>query len=463
MKNTISSVYIKVATLLGGYFAVLSAVRAFSNGFCNTVSRLIGPWHPGLAFSFALFIICAALLGMSIWFSKAKRKPRVDFALLAMGALCVVLLCFYYILYMDLAFAYVPARFTHVLPSAVFLLMLSLIAYVAGMVLFMEAIARLRDKTLVVTLYWLQFFKCNPINKPPGFVMLCLLAGTNFFLFLICPMRAVAGQLSLPGVLAALFLLAALSYFCTFVLSLSKGFELLNEEKLRAERFKSELITNVSHDIRTPLTSIINYVDLLKALPLEHEKLHGYLGVLDKKSARLKLLISDLMEASKASTGNLPVNIEQINLSEIVGQVAGEYDDSFRARELALVLRLPGEPTMAQADAAHLWRVLENLFGNAAKYALPGTRVFAEICVRDGQAFFALKNTSQSPIDLNDNALMEQFIRGDRARNTEGSGLGLYIAKSLMELMGGQLEIKVSGDLFAAEVGVCANEGLHWV
>ena len=268
------------------------------------------------------------------------------------------------------------------------------------------------------------------------------------YLFVYTPLR-----LNFWGVIAALLLLLALSYFCSFVLSLSKKFEEANEEKLRAERFKAELITNVSHDIRTPLTSIISYVDLLKPLPIENAQFHEYVDVLERKSARLKTLISDLMEASKACTGNLPVKPEELDLGEILGQIAGEFDDSFTCHELTLVLRLPEEPVLVRADAAHLWRVLENLFGNAAKYALPGTRVFAEVVQRDGHVSFMLKNTSQAPIDPDDDALlMEQFIRGDRARNTEGSGLGLYIAKSLMELMGGRLEIEANGDLFGAEV-----------
>jgi len=260
--------------------------------------------------------------------------------------------------------------------------------------------------------------------------------------------------LPLAGIAAALLLFNALSYFCAFVLGLSKDFEAANEEKLRAERFKAELITNVSHDIRTPLTSIISYVDLLKALPVEHDKFQEYIAVLDKKSARLSTLISDLMEASKAGTGNLPVHIEEIDLAEIAGQIAGEFDDGFARRGLTLVLRLPEQPVLVRADPAHLWRVLENLFGNAAKHALQGTRVFAELNQCDEQIVFSLKNTSQNPIDLNDDALMEQFIRGDRARNTEGSGLGLYIAKSLMERMGGQLAIEVDGDLFTAKLAL---------
>jgi len=234
---------------------------------------------------------------------------------------------------------------------------------------------------------------------------------------------------------------------------MSAEYDKANAGKIRAERFKAELITNVSHDIRTPLTSIINYVDLLKALPVEHPDFTEYVGILDRKAARLKTLIDDLMEASKASTGNMNVDMREIDLCEIAGQIAGEFDEQFTERNLTLVLRQPDQPVTANADSGHLWRVLENLFGNMAKYALPGTRVFAEIGLCDGKPTISLKNTSQNPIDQSGgDMLTEQFIRGDRARQAEGSGLGLYIAKSLVELMGGRFEIRASGDLFEVEI-----------
>ena len=148
----------------------------------------------------------------------------------------------------------------------------------------------------------------------------------------------------------------------------------------------------------------------------------------------------------------MSVDFRNVDLSEIVGQIAGEFDDQFKEHGLTLVLRQPEQPVLANADNRHLWRTLENLFSNAVKYALPGTRVFAEIDLRDGSAVLSLKNTSQAPINQSGEALTEQFIRGDRARQTEGSGLGLYIAKSLVELMGGQLIIRASGDLFEVEI-----------
>jgi len=245
--------------------------------------------------------------------------------------------------------------------------------------------------------------------------------------------------------------LIVLTYFITFILNLSAKYDEANVEKIRSERFKSELITNVSHDIRTPLTSIINYVDLLKSLPLESDTAE-YVTILDKKSSRLKVLIDDLMEASKAGTGNVKVVPQQINLTELVGQISGEFDEEFTKHNLTLVLRQLDEPVYANADSRHLWRVVENLFSNASKYALAGTRVFAEIGIYKGKPIFMLKNISRNPLELSGDALTEQFIRGDRARQTEGSGLGLYIAKSLVELMNGRFTIRISGDLFEVEI-----------
>jgi signal transduction histidine kinase len=194
-------------------------------------------------------------------------------------------------------------------------------------------------------------------------------------------------------------------------------------------------------------------VDLLKGLPVETPEFGEYVGVLEKKSGRLKTLVDDLMEASKATTGNVNVEMKAVNLSEIAGQIAGEFDQPFAERGLTLVFPQADQAVFVQADSRHLWRVLENLFGNVVKYALPQTRVFADILLVEGDNIrFTLKNTSREPLDVSGESLTEQFIRGDRARKTEGSGLGLYIAKSLMELMGGDLTIRTTGDLFEANL-----------
>jgi len=401
--------------------------------------------------SIPLFIICAAILFISVWKSRANEKPpiwrKIDYSLLTVLIFCAVFLC-----------VYCGWLSRH---DALWLLLFSAAVYLTVMGFLAETAARIRDKQIVRSLYWLRFFKVYSLKRPIGLLMALLTTGNLIFLiviFLATPRGIISAWVNIPLLLLSIFTLAALNYFCAFVLSLSSEYDKANADKIRAERFKVELITNVSHDIRTPLTSIINYVDLLKALPVEREDFTEYVAVLDKKSARLKTLISDLMEASKAATGNIAVNMEELDLAEIVGQIAGEFDDQFAERKLTFVFRQADEKISTHADSNHLWRVFENLFSNAAKYALPGTRVFAEISPRDGKAVMSLKNTSENPIDMASDSLTEQFIRGDRARQAEGNGLGLYIAKSLTEIMGGELTVKVSGDLFEAEVSLPLGE-----
>lgn len=217
------------------------------------------------------------------------------------------------------------------------------------------------------------------------------------------------------------------------------------DERMKSERFKTELITNVSHDIKTPLTSIINYVDLLKKEDLENETVKEYLEVLERQSERLKKLIEDLVEASKASSGALSVVQETIDLSVFLTQASGEYQEKMGKNQLTLVLDKPEEPVEVIADGRHLWRVLDNLMNNVCKYALPGSRVYLSLN-REGQ--IVIKNISRYELNISAEELMERFVRGDSSRHTEGHGLGLSISKSLMELMGGTLEIVVDGDLF---------------
>ncbi len=220
------------------------------------------------------------------------------------------------------------------------------------------------------------------------------------------------------------------------------------EGRLKSERFKTELITNVSHDIKTPLTSIINYVDLLDKAHPEGEQVQEYLAVLKRQSARLKKLIEDLVEASKASTGNLPVHPAPCNLNVLLEQVVGEYEERFAAAALTPMLTLPPMPVTVRADGRHLWRVLDNLLNNISKYAQPDTRVYLDLAETQECARITFRNISRSPLHISSEELMERFVRGDSSRNTEGSGLGLSIARSLTELQGGQLLLAVDGDLF---------------
>ncbi len=217
--------------------------------------------------------------------------------------------------------------------------------------------------------------------------------------------------------------------------------------QMRSERMKAELVTNVSHDIKTPLTSIINYVDLLQKAKSEQEK-QEYLAVLDRQSQRLKKLIEDLMEMSKASTGNMTVELSSVDPAEAVNQALGEFADKLEASSIRTVFQPPQPPLSMRCDGRLTWRVLSNLLSNAVKYAMPGTRLYIDIAKVEGHILISLKNISREPLNISSEELMERFVRGDESRNTEGSGLGLNIAKSLMELQKGQLQLLVDGDFF---------------
>lgn len=219
------------------------------------------------------------------------------------------------------------------------------------------------------------------------------------------------------------------------------------ENQMRSERMKSELITNISHDIKTPLTSIINFVDLLQKSPTEQEAAQ-YLQVLSRQSARMKKLIEDLMELSRANSGNITAHITKLDAAESVNQALGEFSDKFAAAQLEPMFQIPRTPISMLADGRLVWRVLSNLLGNAVKYAMPGTRLYIELAETDTEVHLSLKNISREPLSISTEDLMERFVRGDAARNSEGSGLGLNIAKSLMEIQNGQLQLQLDGDLF---------------
>ena len=512
----------KILLFFGGFAAAIFTLRSANVTFDRAVafafdenvavaSHAHTSFFYGRGFSFFAFCfsICFGLLLVSVWKSTPKKQKakifhlwrNLDFFLLIILVALVAVASFY-------GLRGIYAQHGAVFRVQIYVILgLPLLAYTAAMLTAFELMARLRDKDLMRTLYWVRFFRLYPIWKPLGLFLSLLLIGS--LVVLVVTMQEIVAQataqpiwinfepevveapiftdiespaivfdrfdhpiadyrwrertilmhqLSPPIVQPELLLsfsllsLLATTYFVTFALNLSRKYAEASAEKVRAERFKSELITNVSHDIRTPLTSVINYVDLLKKLSLEGDAVE-YVAVLDRKSDRLKMLIDDLIDASKASTGSEDVSMQSVNLSEIVGQIAGECEDSFIARDLTLVLRQADEPRFIHADNRHLWRVLENLFSNASKYALPGTRVFAEIASDDGgKPRFTLKNTSQVPLDLSGDALTEQFIRGDLARQSEGSGLGLYIAKNLVELMEGAFHIHITGDLFEVEL-----------
>ena len=224
------------------------------------------------------------------------------------------------------------------------------------------------------------------------------------------------------------------------------------QEQMKSERMKADLITNVSHDLKTPLTSIINYVDLLKREELHNEKANEYLEVLDQKSQRLKQLTEDLVEASRASSGNVVLDIRRIDVKELLMQTSGEFVERFEARGLQLVENFPQNPQYVDADGRRLWRIIENLFRNVEKYAMSHTRVYLDLINDGDRVAFSLKNISENPLNISPEELTERFTRGDESRSTEGSGLGLSIAKDLTEIQQGTFEIYLDGDLFKVTV-----------
>ena len=229
------------------------------------------------------------------------------------------------------------------------------------------------------------------------------------------------------------------------------------EQQMKSERMKTELITNVSHDIKTPLTSIINYVDLLEKPHTEAEG-QAYLEVLSRQSQRLKKLVDDLMDMSKASSGNITVELQKLDAAETVHQALGEFADKLEQAGLIPMLRLPEKPVYILADGKLVWRVMSNLLGNVVKYAMPGTRVYIDLAEEPGKVLLSVKNISREELNVSADELAERFVRGDASRNTEGSGLGLNIAKSLMELQRGSLDITVDGDLFKVTLTFPAAE-----
>ena len=230
--------------------------------------------------------------------------------------------------------------------------------------------------------------------------------------------------------------------------NINLGLQSAIDDKMKSERFKTELITNVSHDIKTPLTSIVNYVDLIKKEECGNEKIKEYIDVLDRQSIRLKKLIEDLVEASKASTGNLSVELEKCNLSLLMNQAIGEFYEKLELNNLQVIQSQENQDIYFMADGRRLWRVIDNLLNNICKYAMSGTRVYIDLKRKNDKAIVTFRNISNTPISLSSEELTERFVRGDRSRNTEGSGLGLSIAKSLTELQGGSFAVSADGDLF---------------
>ena len=243
-----------------------------------------------------------------------------------------------------------------------------------------------------------------------------------------------------------------LKIMAKYINDIAGGFTNAIEQSLKSERLKTELITNVSHDIKTPLTSIINYVDLLKKEDINNAQIEQYIAILDKKSQRLKKLIEDLVEASKVSSGNVKLNIETIDLKELLNQTVGEFEDKLERKKLKLEMDLPNENVLIKADNRYLYRVIENVFSNISKYALENSRVYIKLYEENKSVKLEIKNISKDKLNISAEELMQRFVRGDKSRYTEGSGLGLSIAQSLTEMQGGEFKIDIDGDLFKVEI-----------
>lgn len=233
---------------------------------------------------------------------------------------------------------------------------------------------------------------------------------------------------------------------------IANGFHMAVEEAMKNERLKTDLITNVSHDIKTPLTSIINYVAILKQSDIADPKIQGYLDILEAKAQRLKTLTEDVVEASKVSSGNISLEYMDVDLVEMIQQTEGEMAEKFEARNLKMIVNLPAEPAVVHVDGRRMWRVLENIFGNAAKYAMPGTRVYADLKLEEDTVDLSLKNVYEHQLNISADELTERFIRGDLSRSSEGSGLGLSIAQSLTTMQGGTFNLYLDGDLFRVNI-----------
>ncbi len=316
---------------------------------------------------------------------------------------------------------------------------------------------------LIVGVFWaitLIFMGLNAYENDTliiGFIVISAIATAVILFWAIAFQRVKQGgekivNGDLENKIDTTYMFGDIKDFADSLNNINQGLQSAIDDKIKSERFKTELITNVSHDIKTPLTSIINYVDLIKKENCNSEKINEYIEVLDRQSNRLKKLIEDLIEVSKASTGNLSVQLEKCNLSELVNQAIGEFSERFELKNLYIVQELAKEDVYIMADGRRLWRIFDNILNNIYKYAMSSTRVFINLFCDNNKAVITFKNISELPINLSSTELTERFVRGDRSRNTEGSGLGISIAKSLTELQNGIFDISIDGDLFKVKL-----------
>lgn len=338
------------------------------------------------------------------------------------------------------------------------------------------SLVRLGGRTIRTTVCWPRILGTLPVRQFSGaFILIVVVLATAVLLLgLVGAVDAATGRTDYndagysswlagywaPTVFLPAVVLAVVAILGQNIVTVTAGRQRAIEAQLREERFRAELITNVTHDLRTPLTSIINYADLIGRQPATDPTLGEYAAVLGRKAERLRVLIGDLLEASRASAGAVGVRLEPIELTEILGQLAGDFDAAFAARELEWVSP-PVQPCLVSADGAHLWRILENLVGNVVKYARPGSVVQAEVLVLRGAGAIRLRNRMEAPLAVTPEVLTAQFVRGDAARQGEGSGLGLFIADRLARLTGASLSVAVDGPDFVATIVLPLAQSAH--
>lgn len=284
------------------------------------------------------------------------------------------------------------------------------------------------------------------------FILDCVIAIVFAVMILLIFHEDLVFTAVLETVIVVIFIFRLLKAIADYDKIEEKLFERAIQDRIKSERLKTELITNVSHDIKTPLTSIINYVDLLKKEDIRNEKANEYIEILDSKSQRLKKLIEDLVEASKVSTGNVKLQIEKINIVELLNQAIGEFEDKFEAKKLEILLEAKESEIYILADSRYMYRIVENLFSNISKYALENSRVYIDIIKKSNEVYIEMRNISKEKLNISAEELMQRFVRGDKSRTTEGSGLGISIAQNLTEIQKGVFNLKLDGDLFRVEL-----------
>ncbi len=442
-------------------------------------------WLLPLALTFLLSAAGTGLLARRLWRSSTtagwQEKAPYDLFLLAAAALLQCLLL------AGEPIAYVGSQEGWSIQAVVGMGLLSLLAALLGVDVYLSTAVRVRTgglwhgtllcRILSAVRRWAAGFGLRwPLEKRMVRLFLLYLVGTlltGFTIFLIPVYQGLVlwylcrwarGWAAIQRATAAILagetdvsldtagMPRSLRPHAQALNDLSQAISHAVEERLKSERFRTELITNVSHDLKTPLTSIMNYVDLLKKTGVEDPTALSYIEVLERKSRRLKKLTEDLVEASKASSGTLPVHLETLDFVQLLRQALGEYEEKLVQSRLEPVLDTPEEPCLILADGRHLWRVVDNLLGNCCKYALPGTRIYLCLIRRAEGTELVVKNISKAPLNVPPQQLMERFVRGDSARSSEGSGLGLSIAQSLTELQGGSFDLEIDGDLFKAKV-----------